>query len=95
MVEADGRGADALGAVLTCGPVVLIDGLLLLSVGPLVLVPMVLALVGAAIGAGTARSGAPASVRLRRAGFGAMAVHLLLVLLLWVLLWLYPPRIPW
>ena len=95
MVGAGGREADVLGAVLTCGPVVLVDGLLLVSAGPLVLLPLVPVLIGAAIGAGTAPLGSSVSVRLCRAGIGALVVHLLLALLLLVLLRLYPPRIPW
>ncbi|GAA2108561.1 hypothetical protein GCM10009759_48550 [Kitasatospora saccharophila] len=95
MVEAGRREADVLGAVLTCGPVVLVDGLLLASAGPLVLLPLVPVLIGAAIGAGTAPLGASTSVRLYRAGLGALIAHLLLLLLLLVLLQLYPPRIPW
>ncbi|ROR44852.1 hypothetical protein [Kitasatospora cineracea] len=95
MAGTDGRGPSAADAVLTCGPVLLFDGWMLAAGSPVLLVPMALVLVGAAIGAGTARAGSPAPVRLCRAGVGALVAHFLLAVLLFVLLLLFPPRIPW
>ncbi|BAJ27974.1 MULTISPECIES: hypothetical protein [Kitasatospora] len=93
---ADGPGAGARrtnvpGAVLTCGPVVLFDGWLLTVGVPLVAVPMFLVLLGALFGAATGRPNASASVRLYRAGVGALVTNLLLVLVLLFLLWRSEP----
>ncbi|MFI1517718.1 hypothetical protein [Kitasatospora cineracea] len=96
MVGADGREADVLGPVLACGPVVLLDGWALSQAlgtraAGLVLLLMVPVLIGAGIGAGTAPSGSPPSVRLLRAGIGALVAHLLLAALLLVLFALRRP----
>ncbi|WP_158715099.1 hypothetical protein [Kitasatospora phosalacinea] len=91
-----GAGATGAGAVLTCGPVVLLDGWALshalgTRAAGLVLLLMVPVLLGAGIGAGTAPSGSPPSARLLRAGTGALVAHLLLAALLLVLFALHRP----
>ncbi|MGW4807515.1 hypothetical protein [Kitasatospora sp. NPDC004272] len=90
MAGTDGRGTSVLGAVLTCGPVALFDLWLLVEGAPLVPLPLFLVLSGAAIGVSVPDPGAPLSVRLYRAGVGALVVHALLVILLFAVFVLFP-----
>ncbi|MDR3031522.1 MAG: hypothetical protein LBV78_00155 [Kitasatospora sp.] len=96
MVRGNAGGAGVAGAVLACGPVLLLDGWALSQAlgtraAGLVLVLLLPVLLGAGIGAGTAPLGSPPSTRLFRAGTGALAVHLLLAALLLVLFALRRP----
>ncbi|RKE18678.1 hypothetical protein [Streptomyces sp. TLI_171] len=89
-------GQDWAAVVVWWGPMLVLDGWLLSggrgrAVAPL-LVP---ALCCAVIAAITARPGSAGVVRLRRAGLGALIAHGLLLALLFVLVAVHPPHIPW
>ncbi|MFJ1752541.1 hypothetical protein [Kitasatospora sp. NPDC088134] len=92
----DGRaGGDLAAAALWWGPVLLLDGWLLVRTGGRVGVLLVPVLLGAAIGAAAARAGTPPAVRLRRSGLGALLAHGLLLAALLTALTLHPPRVLW
>ncbi|MFI9786511.1 hypothetical protein ACIHEI_23885 [Kitasatospora sp. NPDC051984] len=101
MERSGDRATDLLGAAMAWAPIVLIDGFLLTRIWGtrlsllgtvLLLGPMLL---GAAVGAATARRHPTTARRWLRAGVGALIGHALQLALLITLLMLFPPRIPW